>query len=475
MSLVLSLLILLNADFTFAVESDPGTASFLNEEELLFLANIKVIRKCVDPHWMPLEGINQSNQHIGVIADVVKLVEQKIGIPIKLVPTKSWSESLEKLKSRECDIVTSDAITDILSEDYLQTAPFLNLKNVYITQANAPFQFDFAAIKDKPIGIPKNYPTITLIRKQYGKVNIVEVKDVDEGLLKVSRGELYAFTDLLPVSSYSIQQQGLTNLKVAGHLDMSFPTVMNVRSDLPELVPIFNKTLATIEQATLNQFLSRWIKVEYDVKFDWRTFAKYLVAILAIISLIIYWNRKLYKLNRKLDKANVDLAYHNETDTLTKLYNRNFLINKLPGLVNLANRNGLSLGLAILDIDYFKRLNDTFGHVVGDKCLIDLAEKVQNVFRRESDWAIRYGGDEFILICTGITAIEFEQGLEKLRCEVDTHGLQLESGEKVVYSVSIGYRFHSIAPKKWDERLINAADKKLYQAKKAGRNLIIGS
>ncbi len=148
-------MIFLNIDFAFSVESELGTASFLNEEELLFLANIKEIRKCVDPHWMPLEGISQSNQHIGVIADVVKLVEQKIGIPIKLVPTKSWSESLEKLKSRECDIVTSDAITDILSEYYLQTAPFLNLKSVYITRAITPFNLIFQRSKINPSGFQK--------------------------------------------------------------------------------------------------------------------------------------------------------------------------------------------------------------------------------------------------------------------------------------------------------------------------------
>ena len=452
----------------------PEMASYLNADDLSFLSNIKVIRKCVDPNRMPLEGINESSQHVGVIADILKFVEQKIGIPIKLVPTNSWTESLEKLKARECDMITSDAVTGASLDYYQQTVPFLHLRNAYITRNSSPFELDFSAIIDKPIGIPKNYPTIKLIKAHYGNVNLVEVEDTDEGLLKVSQGELYAFTGLLPVCGYSMQKQGLTNLKVAGHVDIPVAMVMGVRSDMPQLVQILNKTLATIDQRTYNQFLSHWIKIEYDVKVDWKFLAKYLIAIIIIAGAILYWNRKLGQVNRKLDKANAELMRLNETDTLTKMKNRNFLSYKLPELIKLANRNHLSLGIAMLDIDHFKRLNDTFGHAVGDKCLTAFADKVHEVFRRESDWGIRYGGEEFVLICLGVPVTEFVQGLEKLRREVASLSLQLESGEKVVYTVSIGYTFHTIAPKIWDENLIIEADKKLYQAKSAGRNCVVG-
>jgi len=448
--------------------------STLNEEERSFLARIKVIRKCVDPLWMPLEEIDQSNQHVGVIADILKLVEQKIDTPIELVPTKNWPESIEKLKSRDCDIVTSDTADGIPPDYYLKTKPFLNHRNVYITRSDSLLQLDFSSIKDKPIGIPMGYPTIELIRQRYGDVNIVEVKDVDEGLLKVSRGELYAFTDLLPICSYSIQRQGLTNLKVAGHLDISFPTVMAVRSDMPELVQILNKTFATIDRSAINEFLSQWIKVEYDMKFDWRTLAKYLAVALVLLSLILYWNRKLYNLNNKLDKANAELTLLNETDALTKMKNRNYLTHRLPGLVKIANRNSLSLGIAMLDIDHFKQINDTYGHAVGDECLLAFAYRMHEVFQRESDSIIRYGGEEFLLICIGMTAAEFAKNLERLRYEVETKGLSLASEIKAEFSVSAGYVFHPVAPNQWDEKLIAEADEKLYQAKEAGRNQIVG-
>ncbi len=478
--LALSLLIFCSVDPSFSSESkiaEPNLPAekILNKQDRSFLSRNKVIRKCVDPLWMPLEGINQSKQHVGVIADILKLVEQKIGVSIKLVPTKDWSESMEKLRSRECDIVTSDAEYGTSSDFYLKTDPIFNLKGVYITRNNTPLQMDFSLITDKRIGIPKGYPTIELIKNQYGKVNIIEVKDVDEGLLMVSRGELYAFTGLLPVCSYSIQRLGLTNLKVAGHLDVSLSTVMAIRSDMPELVDIFNKVFATIDQSVINQFLGQWIKVEYDMKFDWNKLVKYLLVVFVFFCLILYWNRRLYHLNRKLDKANAELAHLNETDTLTKMKNRNFLTNQLPKLVKIANRNSLSLSIAMIDIDHFKRLNDIYGHAIGDKCLIAFADKVHKAFRRESDWAIRYGGEEFVLVCIGMSMTEFVQSLDGLRREVETIAVLSESGEKAVFTVSAGYVFYPFAPKLWDESLIVEADKKLYQAKKTGRNQIVGS
>jgi len=234
----------------------------------------------------------------------------------------------------------------------------------------------------------------------------------------VSKGELYAFTELLPICSYSIQKQGLSNLKVAGHLDISFPTVMAVRSDMPELVRILNKSFARLDSATVNQFLSRWLKVEYDMQWGWNALAKYMALAVAVLILMLYWNRRLYFLNRELDKANSELALLSEADTLTKLKNRNFIDHQLPGLIKIANRNRLSLGVAILDVDHFKHLNDKFGHAVGDRCLVLFAERMRDIFRHESDWSIRYGGEEFVVICTGLTLSEFSHALEQLRQDV---------------------------------------------------------
>jgi diguanylate cyclase (GGDEF)-like protein len=153
--------------------------------------------------------------------------------------------------------------------------------------------------------------------------------------------------------------------------------------------------------------------------------------------------------------------------------NRNFAMFHLPSLIKLAHRNHLSLSIAILDIDHFKHINDTHGHDVGDQCIIAISKKMHTIFRREDDWIIRYGGDEFVLICIGMPKIKFLEKLNLLRDDIAN--LTLETKKEINCSVSIGYIFHPLSPKKWHENLIAEADKQLYIAKQSGRNKIIGS
>jgi len=444
----------------------------LTKEEKLFLSKLKVIKKCVDPLWMPLEEINKNGEHVGVIADILHIVEKKIGIPIELVPTQNWPESTQKLNARECDILSSDTIDNTIDKS-IKTISFIEDRNVYITRQSTPLQLDFSTIKNKRIGIPRGYPTIELIEKKYGKVNFIEVDSTDEGLLMLSRGELYAFTDLLAICSYSMQRQLLTNLKVAGHLDISIPITMSIRSDMPELVSIFNKVLSDIDKSTINTLYAKWIKVEYNVIMDWKTLIKYLLLAIIALGVILYWMRKLYLLNCKLNKANATLELLNETDALSKMKNRNFVTFQLPLLMKLAHRNKDTLNLAILDIDHFKHLNDTYGHDVGDKCIVAISNKIHAIFHREDDWIIRYGGDEFVVISLGEEKRKFSDNLNFLRDEVAN--LILDTEENIACSVSIGYIYHPLAPKEWHEGLIADADKKLYEAKQSGRNKIVGN
>jgi diguanylate cyclase (GGDEF)-like protein len=448
---------------------------FITAQDRKFLDRIQTIRKCVDPLWMPLEGINDTNQHVGVIADITELVEQRIGVPIVLVPTASWVESMEKLKSRECDLVTSHTLQGETTDYYVKTVPFMEHRNVYITRDNEPLQLDFSVITDKPIGISEGYPTIPLIEERYGNVNFVPVKNIDEGILKVSKGELYAFTDLLPICSYSIQKQGMTNLKVAGHIDIAFPVVMAVRSDMPDLVRILNKAFVRMDSATVNQFLTRWVKIEYDMRWDWSRLSIYIMAGCVFVLIVLYWNRRLYTLYRELDKANSELALINETDTLTRLKNRNFIDNQLPGIVKLAGRNRLPMGVALLDMDHFKRLNDRYGHGVGDKCLVAFADEVRSCFQRESDFAIRYGGEEFVIICIGMSQKNFARRLEKLRKAVEGLRIKTSTADVVRVTVSAGFVYFPEAPEAWTEDLIDKADDFLYEAKTLGRNCTRGN
>lgn len=253
--------------------------------------------------WMPFESINESGEHIGIIAGISDEIAEQINLPITLVKTSDWSESHQFLQKRLCDIVTSDAITDVASDYFVNSVPYLLYKAVYITRKSTELALNFEAISTRKIGFVKDYPTITLAKEMFPNTNVIEVNSVEDGILKVSRGELYAFVDLLPTISFSIQNQGLTNLKVAGHIDIDIPIVMSIRNDQPELISIINKSLLSISTQTKNEIFNRWVSIHYVKDIDYLLILKILAISLFIISFSFYFISKNRALKHKVSVA----------------------------------------------------------------------------------------------------------------------------------------------------------------------------
>lgn len=153
-------------------------------------------------------------------------------------------------------------------------------------------------------------------------------------------------------------------------------------------------------------------------------------------------------------------------DQLTGLYNRYYLLEAAEQRMANAARHGNPLSVLMLDIDYFKKINDQYGHLIGDSVLTILATELSNACRKE-DIAARYGGEEFVFLL-GYCAIDVaEAKAEAIRKQVE--GLSFPSDVKVTVSIGVtqlGSADETI------ERLLDRADKALYQAKELGRNQV---
>lgn len=155
-------------------------------------------------------------------------------------------------------------------------------------------------------------------------------------------------------------------------------------------------------------------------------------------------------------------------DYLTGLYNRKYFFETGTKLYSAAQRKNISIGIAMLDIDHFKRINDDFGHDAGDTALRSLGSMLNGRFR-ESDIVARFGGEEFCILFIGANHEELETILEKLRQEIEQTELQFES-DSCRLTVSIGYAM-TREMIQLDE-LVSRADKALYTAKRTGRNRV---
>lgn len=158
-------------------------------------------------------------------------------------------------------------------------------------------------------------------------------------------------------------------------------------------------------------------------------------------------------------------------DPLTGIFNRRFGLSRLKDEFSRAVKFNLPIGVLMFDIDHFKKINDTYGHLVGDKVLICLA-KVAKTTLREGDIFLRYGGEEFLIVLPGASLTDVSQMAERLRHTVEDTEIH-NYLQTIKITISIGgtsYPEHNV-----DDylSLINNSDKKLFQAKEAGRNISI--
>ena len=183
----------------------------------------------------------------------------------------------------------------------------------------------------------------------------------------------------------------------------------------------------------------------------------------------LFWARKLRRVNAELRAANERLAETSRHDALTGLHNRMYFDEIVGPTLHLCARNGLTMTLAIIDLDHFKDINDTFGHPFGDACLRHVASVLQKSFRRDSDTTIRYGGEELIVIGAGGTAPEMIERLEAFRREIEQSLVAVDSRHSRL-TLSIGV--WSAVPGIGEDpaQLLKYADAALYRAKRGGRN-----
>lgn len=181
--------------------------------------------------------------------------------------------------------------------------------------------------------------------------------------------------------------------------------------------------------------------------------------------------RELQTVLSELAQANTELAELTITDALTGLSNRRHFDQVAETEVSRASRSEQGLSIMIIDIDRFKDINDTYGHVAGDQCLKLVANKISNVVSRESDLVARYGGEEFAVILPDTNAADSFILAERIRKGVQDIKFIFE-GKSISVSASIGLVATVPARDCEVDQLVNAADKALYSAKQNGRNKV---
>ena len=170
--------------------------------------------------------------------------------------------------------------------------------------------------------------------------------------------------------------------------------------------------------------------------------------------------------------SNFQLSEIGFTDGLTGVRNRRFFDTQLYEEVQRAKRNKSYLTLLIADIDYFKQINDKYGHQAGDECLVEFARLLGETVSRISDTVSRYGGEEFAIILPNTTGDDGSKLADKIRHIIENNNINIDGGS-IQITVSIGVScINNIDDRYEPLELISSADQALYRAKELGRNRV---
>lgn len=579
--IILLLALSLNA-VTFTQERNSTVKNNLTQEERLYLQKKEKILMCVLPNALPLEEIDSDGQHNGISVEIISMISQYIDTSIELYSTKTWAESLTAIEQKRCDILPLAMKLDQRTASMNFTKAYIHDPFVVVTKMNQVFIKDSSALSNKRIGIINSYAVSSLLRSKNPSIDFVNVKSSKEGLEKVRNNELFGYIDTISVTGYLIQKHSFVDLKIAGELEFDLNLSIATRNDEPLLQDIMQKALDSISENKIDTIIGKWISIKIAHEADYTTVWKISAVFIFILFVILYKNRTVSLLNRKLIRLNrvfseqqkmidkyvlilktdlngiiteVNDAYckvigyeedeligkthaiirhpdtkeqffqsmwedikndriwngeiknrtkngqtvyfllniepafkdgkkvgylsiseditHKKaieklsiTDQLTQLYNRHKLEESFTIEISRAKRYNRSLSTILIDIDYFKSVNDIYGHDIGDEILQSVANILRNNIRL-TDIVGRWGGEEFIIIVPDSTLEDAAQLAEKIRSAIDNYNFKSIGKKTASFGVS------TFVTNDTKESFVKKADIALYNAKKQGRNKVV--
>jgi diguanylate cyclase (GGDEF)-like protein len=268
---------------------------------------------------------------------------------------------------------------------------------------------------------------------------------------------LYFITDSL-VGNYSVQVAYTYNViysLICIYALLNRAQGSNVGDKGMALVILINTVLILVNLASFTEIISNEFYTQFRV-----TLFIFIPAYLAGLTIFLFSS---YMLD-----AHKALEVQATTDPLTGLYNRRFFLSQSKHILRTAERHSEPLCVMMCDIDFFKKVNDTYGHKIGDKALKAFAHVLSQSLRG-GDILARYGGEEFVAILTQTTKEKALSVVERMREQVE--GLLIET-EKGVVKLTASFGLCEVQEYHDIEVSINRADNAMYTAKSAGRNIV---
>ncbi len=414
----------------------------------------------------PYSYVDEDGQMQGMYRYLFDRLEERYSVPCVYKGYDDYREIIHDLKEQKIDIIVPlvDIPWSAENDEISLTTSITTVQIMQVTRKDNVSDLKKIAIGQNS-SIQPYYALFNHPDCEYVWTDSIEesISDVRDGIADCT---YFLDNSIVEIIGKEMDFSSM----VLNDIQASARLTIGTRVQDKQLISILNKLISNIQPSEINKSIianARTDTREVSVK-DFILKHKILVNVLVlsvftvVITLLVY-----LIMVKKKSKMVLEYLHQATHDALTGLYNRLAFDNATDEMKGKPAANGITF--MIIDIDFFKNVNDTYGHATGDMVIKGLADIIQNNFS-QAEMVCRWGGEEFIvLLHTNENVYEMA---EKLRKEVETH-LFGEPGEGLHITISIGIASTAKNEIPYFSQLFERADEKLYEAKNNGRNLVL--
>lgn len=437
-------------------------ALLINEDDINYIKSMNSIKAAYVDGVTPIQYYDKnSNEAKGIFVDIMNLVSERTGIKFDFVRAKTYDEAYEMINNGEVDIIIGAVNDYSIADKY----------NFTLTKVYLSFEVLKVVNKEKTNNQDKDIVALPMGNGLINSLGDVEIKyynnieeclrAVEEGVVEATYGNSYSISNYTAKGYYKNINIIYTGEKSEIAIGMSKKLDRYSRD-------IINKVLYSISEVDIENIEQKNIlniKHSISIKDFFYTNLALCLTIIIIIFVLIYIIFKM-----KIDKIKEDkqrLFEKTQIDSLTGIYNREACENLVIEYLKEKDAS-LYCAFIIIDIDYFKQINDYLGHKIGDNLLVDFSERLKSIFSN-NDIISRLGGDEFIIFIKDIeeyNIVNIEEKLKKL-CELMDKKVDYNNITQRI-SISLGCAITKFNTS--FNELYTIADELLYEVKRNGRN-----
>ena len=302
----------------FSQDIDTNLQLTQQEKEFIEKTHFNV---AITKNWYPISFEGDKDKALGISSEFWEIIVKKLNLKTSNTFFNSFDEQIKSFQSGKSDIIFSAGESESRKKFAYFSNEYLKFPISIVTKKDEHFIENIDDIINKKIAVGNNFTAHNLLKEKYPNLDLVLVNNVEEGLNLVSKNQVFAFVDIKPILTYNIAKFSFKDLKVSGNSGIDFSLKIMVRKEFKDLIPILNKTIATIPASEVITIVNSWNNVKFQTSIDYKTV--WILVFLVFFGAIAFILRTatLNILNKKLkytvEEKTKELRYLNENLQIT--------------------------------------------------------------------------------------------------------------------------------------------------------------